>query len=98
MQSRAEREEGTPRTYHSEILPRMLTHLTQVLTINMQHMRNRYEGDTEERQRTTRPIHVQMFVHRRRKEREPRAEGAAHEVVAGEYLRQHSRDRRRRGN
>ena len=75
----------TEQSNHSEILPRMLTHLTQALTISIQHIRNRYEDDTEERQRTTHPIHAQIFVHHRRKEREPRAEGAAHEVVAGEY-------------
>ena len=57
----------------------------------IQHKRNRYERDTQEPQRRTRPPNPQVLIHGRSEKREPGAKGAPHEVVprqhAGRILR-----------
>ena len=68
-----------------QIMPRPLTPQTNPLPVTMQRERYRYERNAQEPQKTTRPIDPQVVVHGGRKEGKSRAEGRAHEVVAGEH-------------
>lgn len=51
----------------------------------MQRERDGYERNTQEPQKTTRPIDPQVVIHGGRKQGKSRAEGRTHEVVTGEH-------------
>ena len=66
-------------------MPRPLTPQTNPLPIPMQREGYRYERNTQESQKTTRPIDPQVVIHGGRKQGKSRTEGRTHEVVAGEH-------------
>lgn len=65
-------------------MPRPLTPQTNPLPIAVQRERYRYERNTQEPQKTTRPIDPQVVIHGGRKQGKSRTKGRTHEVVTRE--------------
>lgn len=75
----------SPQYLDSQIVPRPLTPQSNLLPIPVQREGYRYERNTQEPQKTTRPIDAQVVVHGGRKQGKTRTEGRTHEIVTGEH-------------
>ena len=87
----------------------MLAALPQPFSENVQHEGNGNKRDAQESQSTARPVHTQIFIHRRCKNGKSRTESAAEQIVASEdarrvrrvrvrQIRQHSLEQQERGD